>query len=199
MSVPRDSLWSVVAAEERSRDVRWIVGGAALWLRDRLALTGVIAVAAVASTVLPRWPLTDRGTMHDWSLVLLTVLGIAAAVDVVLDRLADRHSARLDDTESDAGRQAGRRILSELIGFLDTARSSAPFKGVRRAQALGAMQAQAADVAAHMPSADEIRASSYPMVSDNEGWRRLESSTSRGRGDEATTVFDEKSAPDHPI
>jgi hypothetical protein len=170
-----------------TRALRLAVARPAAWLRDRWILWIVIAAAAIAAILAPAFP-----PLSGW----VAPLGGASVLAVFLDRIGAWYGQQ---SESAVGADM-RAILSGLLTLLDEAGRldrSADEVG-RRAQE-GALTRLAAETAARVLLAEDVRATYYRLTYDRHGWRELREPVSRGRLDHATTEFFEVQAPDHSV
>ena len=180
----------------------WMLGRLSLWLRDKWILTVAIALAAVALAFLPRYAVDANGKMLGWALVVVTVLGIAAAVAAALDKVADKHSKTLDKLEALGEQTAGGRALSAIVVLMEEIHDSAFVSNAMRKDRWKTLRASLAAAAAAVPTAENVRATYYPLTKDADGWRELKDPKSRGRGvrqDQADSEFFEVQDPAHPI
>jgi hypothetical protein len=180
----------------------WTLGHLSLWLRDKWILTICIALAAAALAFLPRFAVDDQGKMFEWALFLVTALGIAAAVAAALDKFADKHSKKLDALEAIGEQTAGGRAVSAIVVLMDEIHQGAFVGTAMRRDRWKTLRASLAAAAAAVPTAENVRATYYPLSKDNNGLRELKDPRSRGRGnrqDQADSEFFEAMDPDHPI
>lgn len=180
----------------------WTLGRLSLWLRDKWILTVIIALAAATIAFLPRYAVDAAGKMLDWALIAVTVLGITAAVAAALDKVADKHSKTLDELEALGEQTAGGRALSAIVVLMEEIHDGAFVSTAVRKDRWKTLRASLAAAAAAVPTAENVRATYYPLTKDAEGWRELKDPKSRGRGnrqDQADSEFFEAKEPSHPI
>jgi hypothetical protein len=180
----------------------WTLGRVSLWLRDKWVLTGCIALAAAALALLPRYAVDAQGKMLDWALLIVTALGIAAAMAAALDKFADKHSKKLDALEAIGEQTAGGRAVSAIVVLMEEIHDGAFVGSAMRRDRWTTLRASLAAAAAAVPTAENVRATYYPLSKDVNDWRELKDPKSRGRGnrqDQADSEFFEAKEPDHPI
>lgn len=180
----------------------WRLGCVSLWLRDKWILTGIVAIAAAALALLPRYAVDPHGKVYPEALAVVTVLGIAAAVAAVLDKVADKHSKNLDALVVIGEQTAGGKAMSGVNALLEEIHDASFVSNQLRKDRLTTLRVSAAAIAANMTTADNVRATYYPLTRADNGWRELKDPKSRGRGnrqDQADTEFLEAEDPDHPI
>lgn len=173
-----------------------------LWLRDKWILTSCIALAAVALALLPRYAVDDRGKMFDSALLVVTVLGIAAAAAAALDKVADKHSKNLDALAAIGEQTAGGRAVGAIAVLMEEIHDGSFVSNAIRRDRWTTLRASLAATAAAIPTAENVRATYYPLTRDANEWRELKNPKSRGRGnrqDQADSEFFEAVDPDHPI
>lgn len=178
----------------------WRLGSVSLWFREKWILAGTIGLGAIATVVIPRWPifLTSDKQLTEGSLILLTIAGVLAAFAVVMDKIADRHSTTLETLKILSESAAGLRVLAAVNEVLDTVHDGAFLEGKARSAQWVTLRAQLAGAAAQVPLAADVRATYYPLDFDGP-FRCLLTPKSRGRTDEANTEFRERNDPDNPI
>lgn len=149
----------------------------------------MVGLAAVAIATLPRLAIGDEGAMFPWALWTVTGLGIAAACAAIADKIADTQSKRIDAVallgQQDAGSSAMAPIIAQIDEIIDGAFSS----GTARTDRWVTLRSSLAGAASRSPVAEKVRATYYPVEYDAAGWRTLDNPKSRGRVDEASTVF----------
>lgn len=180
----------------------WTLGRLSLWLRDKWILTGTIALAAGALAFLPRYAVDGAGKMSDSALAAVTILGVAAAIAAALDKVADKHSKKLDELEALGEQTAGGRAISAIAVLMEEIHDGAFVTPALRKDRWTTLRASLATAAAAVPTAENVRATYYPLTKDPSGWRELKDPKSRGRGnrqDQADSEFFEASDPSHPV
>lgn len=180
----------------------WTLGRVSLWLRDNWILTGCIALAAAALAFLPRYAVDDHGKMFEWALLVVTVLGIAAAAAAALDKIADKHSKNLDALEALGEQTAGGRAVGAIVVLMEEIHDGAFVSSAMRRDRWTTLRTSLAAAAAAIPTAENVRATYYPLARDANDWRELKDPKSRGRGnrqDQADSEFFEAEDPKHPI
>jgi hypothetical protein len=193
-----------VASEKiiRTSGFYWWIGRKSLWLRDKWFLTGIVGLAAIALATLPRLAVDQTGKLLGWALIALTVLGVAAAVAVFLDKVADKHGKRVDELVALGEQSAGGRAMSGVLALLDEIHDASFVSNQLRKDRLKTMRVSAAAIAAGMTTADNVRATYYALSRDDSGWRELKDPKSRGRGtrqDQADSEYFESRDPAHAI
>lgn len=179
----------------------WRSGAIALWLRDRWLLAGLVFFGAVAIGVIPRTALDHQGRVFGWANDLTIGLATAAAVAVLLDKLADRHSAKLDAIEAVGQEQAGARAINRIISLLDEVHEMTYLPRNNAAIWAKGFHTVGPSTMASAPVVGDtvVRATYYPLETDGDGYRSMTNPKSRGRGDESSTTFVERNDPNHSI
>lgn len=179
--------------------LRWRLGGAACWLRDRYVFLVLVLLAGMAAAVLPGIARSDAGALAPWARWALVVLGVLAAISAAGDKVADRHVKALDELDRATQTQATNRALSALASFLGGVSVELKEPRGTRLQVVQNLRTLAAASVVAGSLTDDPRATFYELDRDDEGWRSMCSPRSHGRADRATTDFREKEDPDHPV
>jgi hypothetical protein len=180
----------------------WLVGRVSLWLRNYWFLTVAIFLGAAAAVALPRTAVDSQGRMFEWAKWLLIGLGVIAAIAVALDKVADRHSTKLDKIETAGQLRAGVRAVNRIVSLLQEVHEltfMSPGQATARVAAFPRFVTVAAGSAPVV--GDGVRASYYALKTDSDGYRSMTDPVSwaLGRTDEPITEFVERDAPGHNI
>ncbi len=89
-------------------------------------------------------------------------------------------------------------MVASINSVLDDIHDASFAEGKARATSLITLRTQLAAAAAQLPVASAVQATYYPLTYEG-GYRILGNPKSRGRHNEATTVFFEKDQPEHSI
>jgi hypothetical protein len=179
----------------------WRTGAFSLWLRNHWLLTTAIFLGAAALVVIPRTAVDSAGRVFNWATWLLVGLGVTAAIAVVLDKVADHHSGKLDAIETAGQERAGVRAINRIVSLLEEVHELTflpPESAAVRVAAFPAVVAMAAG-SAPVVVGDSVRASYYPLEEDSDRMRSMTEPKSWGRGDEPITNFVERDDPNHAI
>src|SRR5690242_2374233 len=117
-------------------------------MRDKWILPGIVLLGAASLAILPRFAVDDEQRMHPWALLLVTILGLLAAVAVLLDRIADWYTRRRDTLAQAAQTFAGQKSLLALLALLDELCDIGLVPSTGRPIRLGALPAASATAAA---------------------------------------------------
>lgn len=191
----------VAGPEIKQTGFRWRAGAFSLWLRNHWLLTAATFLGAAALVVIPRTAVDPAGRVFGWASWLLVGLGVTAAVAVVLDKVADRHSGKLDAIETAGQERAGVRAINRIVSLLEEVHELTflpPGAAAVRVAAFPAAVAMAAG-SAPVVVGDSVRASYYPLEVAPDGMRSMTNPRSWGRSDEPITSFVERDDPDHAI
>jgi hypothetical protein len=200
VSTRTDTLSLMPAAKTiEPKGLWWRVGETCLWLRNHWILAAIVFLAALALAILPRYALNGERVMMSWALFAVTILGVAAALSAIADKIADSHAKDIDAIAILGQQDAGSSAMAPIIALLDEVIDGGFATGNARRDRWVTLRSALAGAASQGPIAENVRASYYPVEYDAAGWRILDNPKSRGRVDEASTVFNEASDKDHPI
>jgi hypothetical protein len=130
-----------------------------------------------------------------WATVTVITAGAVVALSVLLDKVADRYSARLQG-------QVGIRAVVAIETLVDDVQRIAKFESAARLQKvvldLPVYAVQTA-VNAAVAGSDRVRATYYPLTYDSNGMRELRNPVNRGRSDAADQQFLEATDPTNTV
>ncbi|MCV7142883.1 hypothetical protein [Mycolicibacterium fortuitum] len=154
----------------------------------------------MAAAAIPRICLDSEGHITHRASILLVTLGVIAAVAVILDKVADHHSGKIDVITTAGQEKAGVRAIHRISSLLEEVHQLR-FVGQEAAPTLVEVlrRGSLAMVASAPIVGQGVRASYYRLSEDADGYRSLVHVKSFGRQDEALTRFSEREDPNREI
>ncbi|AUN39978.1 GAF domain-containing protein [Tsukamurella tyrosinosolvens] len=176
----------------------WSVGAKAYWLREKWVLLSVNLLGALTIAIVV-FRKDQAGVTPTWAKVAVLVAAIATALSAGLDKLADKHSKKLDSLASEGQLTVGAAAVNRLLGLLGSLESVVRATPARARVHTEAMRNAAAEFSAGIPAADGVRSSVYLLTRDDAGHFVMVDPISRGRPDAAVTEFRAATNPRHSI
>ena len=171
------------------------LGPMSSWLRKRWLLAIATFIGAIISVLAP-FLLTDPG----WNPFRI-IVGVATAVAIILDRVADRYETKLADLTFRESERSAEKAVENVNIFISEALEAMFLSGTAREQAIRSLKRTLVRCAAACVG-DGSRASYYPMRRGDGGTRVLERpshATEHGRFDKPDRPFIEAEDPDHEV
>jgi hypothetical protein len=176
------------------------VGPIASALKKNLLLPGTVLVSAVV-VVLATTFFSDRGEVAAAWTPWLGWLGVAAAVAVGLDKVADAYDTRRADLEFLGSERTAEASVSDLNAFLIEAIETTFLQGVSRVSALRALRRALVQFACKSIGPG-TRATYYTLEPHEPGRRVLgdpQHAVALGRKDKPARPFVEEQDPHHDV
>lgn len=169
-------------------------------LRRNFILATVILASAIVTVCATRVGLVD-GRMNPRWVPWIVGMGIAAAVAVLLDRIADSYDGRASNEEYQGSEFTAESSVTELNVFLSEIIEVSYLSGNSRRTALGALRRHLVRSAANSIGPGS-RATYYTLERSTPGERVLgspEHFVTVGRGDKPARPFRELESPGHDV
>jgi len=185
-------------------ELGWVLtmfGPLAQSLKRRWVLTAITLLGSVGALVVPRLWLLKDGTADPAGTPWVIVLGIAAAVAVTMDRIADAYDKRVAGIVLRGSQDTAENAVSDLNILLADAIEVSFFEGTSREKAIQTL-ARLLTLCAAKSIGPGSRASYYSLSADESGSRTLGApvhATEYGRHDKPKRPFIEVDDPGHPI
>jgi len=188
--------------EPKRQDFVDVIGPLAQVLKRSWILTAVTLVGTVAAIALPRIFVDPKSkSPESWTTSWIVIAGIAVAVAVVLDKIADAYDARAAKESLRGSEDSAANAASDLNTFLVEALEVTFLEGAalkKSTETLGRLLTMTAAKSIGPGS----RATYYTLTRDDAGMRTLGSpvhTTEYGRSDKPKRPFEESADPSHPI
>ena len=178
-----------------------LVGPIAQYLRERWILLSVSLVGAIGAVVVPRiFVLADGSPDTSWT-PLQIGLGVAAALCISLDKIADIFDKKRSKILLRGSEDAAENAVSDLNTLLSEALNISFLEGASRDRQLETLR-RILTMCAAKAIGPGSRASYYPLRRDASGQRILGKpvhTCEYGRHDKPSRPFVEAEDPDHPV
>lgn len=178
-----------------------VVGMTATSLKKYWVLTAVIGVGAVLTILRATLFVDEDGKPLPWSTPLVVSFGIAAAIAVVLDRVADSYDARVSSLEFQGAEDTAENAVRDLNTFLGQALATSAYAPDERETHLKTLR-QILVMCAAKSIGPGTRATYYTLSRDAQGNRTLgepEHQCELGRSDKPDRPWIEAENPSHEI